>query len=719
MSYLNGRVVLFINKTNAKTMNRTIKTRLLWLALSLISIHFTAKAGTLYSTASGSWGGLIWASSPSGAATIAAPDDRTQSIVIQTGHTVTLNASEKAVLNLTVENGATLKVGGSTTRYIEIYGNALLNGTVGGSSDGLSFDINGSSCTISGIGNTQLKRLRKDNDPGAASTTNLVIDKDIKLTFTTSSSAALYNNGAPNSTFNVTVADGKKLTVSKSDVSIDGIDGSNSINLAGTFTINGTLDIQQGDLWLATDNTSGEDIEYQLGKNGHLLVTGKIYGNAGMAGAAQAKLTGSGKLTLKSSGHIFQQLHSSRNSILFQTGANVIFSSTGNQNIPSSITYQHLTVRGGGNKSLLGDTDINGTLFLEGGFVRLGSHDLVISSGGNVVGGSTLSYVKTDDGGSLRRSVRSSIVYFPVGNSSYNPVRLFNTFAATQDWYAISVKDEVLENGTQGLPLSSEVVDRTWIISEDTPGGSDLNLQLQWSSSDELPGFDQQQCFISQWKNGEWQSNSPQAASGNSTLTLTEDGINTVSSFRVQSNSVLPIDLAYFQGKAIEAGIQLEWETLLEENNDFIAIERSRDGQHFEEIGRMEGKGSTDQAQLYHFIDRTPLVGLNYYRLRQVDFDGTFEYHDIISVHWHASENAIKVFPTITRDYLHLQWAAPLESETNLRIISTLGRVVQEVKVPSEISEWSLSTVQLEQGYYILQIPGPSELRNIRFLKRG
>ena len=123
--------------------------RWLWLAIVLLNLSYVTQAGTLYSTASGSWGAAIWASSPSGVATIAAPDDRTQSIVIQTGHTVTLNASEKAVLNLTVESGATLKVGSSTTRYIEIYGNALLNGTVGGSSDGLSFDINGSSCTIS------------------------------------------------------------------------------------------------------------------------------------------------------------------------------------------------------------------------------------------------------------------------------------------------------------------------------------------------------------------------------------------------------------------------------------------------------------------------------------------------------------------------------------------------------------------------------------------
>lgn len=699
-------------------MNRKVKTRWLWLAIALLHLSYVAKAGSLYSTASGSWGATIWASSPSGPATIAAPDDRTQSIVIQNGHTVTLNASEKAVLHLTVETGATLKVGGSTTRYIEIYGNALLNGTVGGSSDGLSFDINGSNCTISGIGSTQLKRLRKDNDPGAASTTNLVINKDIKLTFTSSSSAALYNNGAPNSTFNLTLSVGKKLTINKADVSIDGIDGSNSFNLAGTFTINGTLDIKQGDLWLATDNTSGRDIEYKLGKNGHILLKGKIYGNAGMAGAAEAKLTGSGKLTLSGSGHIFQQLHSSRNSVLFQTGAHVVFSSSGNQNIPSSITYQHLTVRGGGNKSLLGNTSINGTLYLEGGFVRLGNHDLTLSSGGNIVGGSTLSYVKTDGGGSLRRRVGSSIVYFPVGNSSYNPARLFNTFAATSDWYAIKVMDEVLEDGTQGSPLTSEVVDRTWIISEDNPGGSDLNLQLQWSAADAMPGFDQQQCFISQWKNGEWLSSSPQAANGTTTFTLSEDGFNSVSAFKVQSNSVLPIDLAYFTGESRPNGILLEWQTLLEENNAFMAIERSRDGKHFTEIGKINGMGNSDLPQIYHFLDKEPAGGINYYRVRQEDFDGTNEYHEVISVDWQIAENIMMVYPTVTRDFLTLKWGTPLRNKAQIRIINTMGSVVQLVTAPPETTEWSLSVQQLRPGYYIIQVPGPLGIRNLRFLKR-
>jgi len=700
-------------------MNRKVKMRWLWLAIALLNLSYVTQAGTLYSTASGSWGAAIWASSPSGVATIAAPDDRTQSIVIQNGHTVTLNASEKAVLNLTVESGATLKVGSSTTRYIEIYGNALLNGTVGGSSDGLSFDINGSSCTISGIGNTQLKRLRKDNDPGAASTTNLVINKDIKLTFTSSNSAALYNNGAPNSSFNLTLSEGKKLTINKADVSIDGIDGSNSINLAGTFTINGTLDLKQGDLWLATDNTSGRDIEYKLGKNGHILLKGKIYGNAGMAGAASAKLSGSGKLTLSSSGHIFQQLHSSRNSVLFQTGAHVVFSSTGNQNIPASITYQHLTVRGGGNKSLLGNTSINGTLYLEGGFIRLGNHDLTISTGGNMVGGSTLSYVKTDGGGSLRRRVGSSLVYFPVGNSSYNPARLFNTFAATSDWYAIKVMDEVLESGTQGSPITSEVVDRTWLISEDTPGGSDLNLQLQWSAADALPGFDQQQCFISQWNNGEWLNSSPQAANGTTTFTLSEDGFSSVSSFKVQSNSLLPIALAYFKGEAMDNGILLEWQTLMEENNAFIAVEGSRDGKHFAEIGKVEGRGNSDLPSTYHFLDPLPAGGINYYRLRQEDFDGTSEYHDVISVHWQVEENSLTIYPTIAQDRLSLKWVMPLKRETPLRIINNLGRIVHQAKIPSETTDWSLSLRQLEPGYYIVQVPGSSGMQNLRFLKRG
>ena len=98
------------------------------------------------------------------------------------------------------------------------------------------------------------------------------------------------------------------------------------------------------------------------------------------------------------------------------------------------------------------------------------------------------------------------------------------------------------------------------------------------------------------------------------------------------NNPVLPVELVNFRGTAVETGNLLQWETTSERNNDFFAVERSADTQNWESIAQVDGKGDSDQIVSYEFLDTRPLTGRVFYRLRQVDFDGAFEYSYIISV---------------------------------------------------------------------------------------
>lgn len=687
------------------------------LVLSMALPYFSlSQNNTWYSTGSGSWGDLIWSISPTGSGTFSNPDDPTINLVIQSGHAITLHASEKAVANLTMQVGSSLKVGGSTTRYVEIYGDAELNGTVGGTGDGLSFDINGPNCQISGIGQTYLKRLRKDNDPAAAITTHLSIDQNITLTHNSSNSAALYNNGAPNSRFHIIINAGKTVRITKSDVSIDGIDGSNSINLGGSLVVEGTLDIEKGDLWLTSDNGAGYDISYQIGKNGKLFLGGHLFGNQNQAGSAKATLSSSGQLWLEDNGHIFQDIHASRNSFIFQSGARVVFSQTNTQYLPIGIDFPDVTIRGGGNKRLQDDTQINGTLRLEGGFLVLHDYDLRINSSGNMIGGSSLSYIKTNGLGALERRVGSTITHFPIGNSSYNPAKLFNTFSAETDWYRVRVNDEVLIEGEQGSPMVSEVVDRTWVIEEAINGGSELFVEFQWSPEDEMSGFDREACFVSQWLDNEWQIESTDPASGNAPYRQQLEHVQHTALFSVRSTAVLPIELHDFRAKIQKEGILLQWQTLSEENNDFMAVERSGDGIRFEEIGRLKGKGTYFQTVPYAFLDPTPLSGLNYYRLKQVDFDGSTKHYPMISKNWAPDEQKLSIYPTVANSELNLSWAIPLTQATDIQILNYSGQVIRKVSLPSGTSNWKFRTAGLNSGYYLLRYRFQGQLKQARFV---
>ncbi|MGV3560708.1 hypothetical protein [Larkinella arboricola] len=96
----------------------------------------------------------------------------------------------------------------------------------------------------------------------------------------------------------------------------------------------------------------------------------------------------------------------------------------------------------------------------------------------------------------------------------------------------------------------------------------------------------------------------------------------------------LPVRLVSFRGFPGKDRIVLSWETVFEENSERFEVERSRDALSFERIGQQPAAGTTHRRQLYTFTDEHPQPGTNYYRLRQVDFDGRFEKTKPIAVQY-------------------------------------------------------------------------------------
>lgn len=94
----------------------------------------------------------------------------------------------------------------------------------------------------------------------------------------------------------------------------------------------------------------------------------------------------------------------------------------------------------------------------------------------------------------------------------------------------------------------------------------------------------------------------------------------------------LPVELTNFLSYSLEETneVQLVWETASEINNRHFEIEHSLDGRDFKIIGNVEGNGSTSLNQKYSFIHNTPFQGNNYYRLKQVNYDLSYEYSDVI-----------------------------------------------------------------------------------------
>ncbi|MDA0196847.1 MAG: VCBS repeat-containing protein [Bacteroidetes bacterium] len=119
------------------------------------------------------------------------------------------------------------------------------------------------------------------------------------------------------------------------------------------------------------------------------------------------------------------------------------------------------------------------------------------------------------------------------------------------------------------------------------------------------------------------------------TLTLT--ALTGTDGSSCESFSVLPVELVSFSGKAGNESIVLDWVTATEVNNDRFEIERSVDGANWDVVGTVVGAGSSEDFLTYEFTDRRPVIGINYYRLRQVDFDGAHEYHKAIFVFFESA----------------------------------------------------------------------------------
>lgn len=112
------------------------------------------------------------------------------------------------------------------------------------------------------------------------------------------------------------------------------------------------------------------------------------------------------------------------------------------------------------------------------------------------------------------------------------------------------------------------------------------------------------------------------------------------------NQTVLPITLIAFDARLAEGKkVLVTWSTASEHNNDFMAVERSTDGRAFEEIGRVKGAGESDRILAYSLRDESPAAGMNYYRLRQVDFDGQYSYSPVSGVYVPAGSGELMLAP--------------------------------------------------------------------------
>jgi hypothetical protein len=172
---------------------------------------------------------------------------------------------------------------------------------------------------------------------------------------------------------------------------------------------------------------------------------------------------------------------------------------------------------------------------------------------------------------------------------------------------------------------------------------------------------------------------------------------------------VLPVQLLSFTGYHDGEHNVLNWTTATEFNSDYFQVERSLDGQNFEALGTVSAAGSSNTPKDYRFIDVSPAIGTNYYRLKMVDIGGPFEYSKSIAIDVKGNSTSetgiVSMYPNPTTGKLNVLFSvAETKAKFNMTVVNTIGQLMK-----SEIYnfEKGLHTLEINastfaQGMYLL-----------------
>lgn len=169
--------------------------------------------------------------------------------------------------------------------------------------------------------------------------------------------------------------------------------------------------------------------------------------------------------------------------------------------------------------------------------------------------------------------------------------------------------------------------------------------------------------------------------------------------------SPLPVELIYFNAALNNTRtVDLTWVTASEINNDYFIVQRSNDGFTWEEIGVVDGNGTSTSQHNYSAVDVNPFQGISYYRLLQVDFDGTGAYSTIRTVELNQGVNLLVTpNPFGEQCVIHLGTASNINT---LEVINAMGQLVQTIAVEALDETILLDFTNMASGMYYLKADG-------------
>ena len=353
--------------------------------------------------------------------------------------------------------------------------------------------------------------------------------------------------------------------------------------------------------------------------------------------------------------------------------------------------------------------DVTGTLTLtKGKLIMLPGDTLKLTATGTMTpaAGSANSFIE----GAFNRIAVSPLT-FPVGKAypqKYAPVDITNfnglqdyTVRYTKQIYPVVAIDPITLASYPGYHTSGI---EYWQISPATPGGSadiifhytDVNSFISIPSQARIAHFD----------GTDWNDlgGTPDALNTNANGMVTVTDVSTFSPFTFAGAvaGVVPVKLSSFYAVKQNKKVQLYWTTEQEINTRSFIVERSLNGNKWNEIARLDAAGNSSERRNYSATDFDPADAVNYYRLKQVDIDGKFNYSEIRQVYF-SKDNTVALAPNPASDKLTIYFPADSKN-VMISIFDENGKLVKKLSSAEQII--SISLKGFAKGIYSVIIRG-------------
>ncbi len=190
-------------------------------------------------------------------------------------------------------------------------------------------------------------------------------------------------------------------------------------------------------------------------------------------------------------------------------------------------------------------------------------------------------------------------------------------------------------------------------------------------------------------------------------------------SWRTEANSgpsPMPVELKSFTAQLKGDLTELRWQTATEDDNREFVVERSSDNRLYEGIGLVNGAGNSRQTLNYYFTDQNPLSGTSFYRLKQIDINGTFTYSNIVSITKQLAKTDVQVFPTVTDHTIQMLLPIGMKYKKAV-VVDVMGKQVSEHSLTNAL-EQSINVSHLSSGSYVLIFENPDGTRISKRFKK-